>query len=61
LLASELVEKIKEHIHIFGDLPITITDGYDCVTYSGDFKVTVFNDVTGKSIDVGVGGLDVLE
>lgn len=50
MTVKELMLKLSEFPQ---DMPVHITDGYECVGWFGDFEVKEFEGV----VDIGIGGL----
>lgn len=55
---SEMINALQGCLNNAGDLEVTITDGFECILYRGDYSFQVFTEDDGeKVIDIGVGGL----
>jgi hypothetical protein len=54
---SEMINKLSVIMSQYGDLNVTITDGYDAKCYEGEFSIQMFVDIDdGKYADIGIGG-----
>jgi hypothetical protein len=54
MTVKELIEILSE---FDPDLPVSITDGFECKVYEGKFDIGIFDD----TVDIGIGGLEVRE
>lgn len=52
MTVAELVDKLN---CFSANMEVTITDGYDCKCYEGDFVVAEFEG----TVDIGIGGFNV--
>lgn len=52
MTVKEMIDKLKE---FNGDMEVVITDGYECFSYCGEYKI---KEVLG-TVDVGVGGFRI--
>jgi hypothetical protein len=60
MTVSEMIAKLSIMQEKHGDLELLIVDGFNAVCYRGDYKVGFFSDENDvKSIDIGIGGLDI--
>jgi hypothetical protein len=51
MTVDALIKKLSAYP---GDMEVTITDGYDCRCYQGDYTVEEFEG----SVDIGIGGTE---
>ena len=53
---KEMIEKLKEYDP---ELEVTITDGFECRSFRGDFEFSLYKiDENIKELDIGIGGLE---
>jgi hypothetical protein len=55
MINSKLIELLEEFPD---DMEVEICDGYNCITYGGDFEIIEFDNNGHKFISIGVGDLD---
>ncbi len=55
---SEMIAELQTAHRLYGDLEVTITDGYKGYFYKGDFDITVFQPYVDEPefyLDIGIG------
>lgn len=56
MTVRDLVEQLLEFDQ---DLEVTVSDGFKCYFYRGDFEVTEFETISGElTVDIGIGGCE---
>jgi len=61
MIISELVAKLLSLQAIIGDAQVTISDGYQCRFYQGNYTVESFNDNGHTVADIGIGGCELTD